>query len=97
MIQKGHFLAPDIRDKLAQLKDNWRNLKSKAEKRKQDLNDSLQAHQYLADANEADSWMREKEPVVGSTDYGKDEDKRRISTEKTSCFNVRFGRIQVDY
>lgn len=35
MIQKGHFLAPDIRDKLAQLKDNWRNLKSKAEKRKQ--------------------------------------------------------------
>lgn len=38
------------------------------------MNDSLQAHQYLADANEADSWMREKEPVVGSTDYGKDED-----------------------
>lgn len=35
MIQKGHFLAPDIRDKLAQLRDNWRNLKNKAEKRKQ--------------------------------------------------------------
>lgn len=34
----------------------------------------LQAHQYLADASEAESWMREKEPVVGSTDYGKDED-----------------------
>jgi spectrin alpha len=74
MIQRGHFLAPDIREKLAQLRDNWRNLKSKAEKRKQELNDSLQAHQYIADANEADSWMREKEPVVGSTDYGKDED-----------------------
>lgn len=38
MIQKGHFLAPDIRDKLAQLKDNWRNLKTKAEKRKQGKN-----------------------------------------------------------
>lgn len=34
----------------------------------------FEAHQYLADANEAGSWMREKEPVVGSTDYGKDED-----------------------
>lgn len=34
----------------------------------------FKAHQYLADANEAESWMREKEPVVGSTDYGKDED-----------------------
>lgn len=53
MIQRGHFLAPDIREKLAQLRDNWRNLKAKAEKRKQELNDSLQAHQYLADANEA--------------------------------------------
>ncbi|KHN88357.1 Spectrin alpha chain [Toxocara canis] len=74
MVQQGHFLAPDIRDKLAQLKDNWRTLKAKAEKRRQELDDSLQAHQYLADANEAESWMREKEPVVGSTDYGKDED-----------------------
>ncbi|MCP9263394.1 Spectrin alpha chain [Dirofilaria immitis] len=74
MIQQGHFLAVDIREKLAQLRDGWRNLKIKADKRRQDLDDSLQAHQYLADANEAESWMREKEPVVGSTDYGKDED-----------------------
>jgi spectrin alpha len=74
MIKEGHFLAPDIRDKLAQLRDNWRTLKTKAEKRRTDLNDSLQAHQYLADANESESWMREKEPIVGSTDYGKDED-----------------------
>jgi spectrin alpha len=35
MIQRGHFLAPYIRDKLAQLRDNWRALKTKAEKRKQ--------------------------------------------------------------
>uniref|UniRef100_A0A1I8B6Y0 Spectrin alpha chain n=1 Tax=Meloidogyne hapla TaxID=6305 RepID=A0A1I8B6Y0_MELHA len=74
MIQRGHFLAPDIREMLAQLRDNWRALKTKAEKRKQDLQDSLQAHQYLADASEADSWMRDKEPIVGSNDYGKDED-----------------------
>lgn len=74
MVKQGHFLAADIRDKLAQLRDGWRNLKTKADKRRQDLDDSLQAHQYLADANEAESWMREKEPVVGSSDYGKDED-----------------------
>jgi len=43
---------------LAQLRDNWRALKTKAEKRKQDLQDSLQAHQYLADASEADSWVK---------------------------------------
>ncbi|TKR73840.1 hypothetical protein L596_021099 [Steinernema carpocapsae] len=82
MIAQGHFLAPDIRDKLAQLRDNWRALKTKADKRRQELNDSLQAHQYLADANEAESWMREKEPVVGSTDYGKDEDSAEALLKK---------------
>ena len=34
----------------------------------------LQAHQYFADAGEAESWMREKEPLAGNADYGKDED-----------------------
>ena len=29
--------------------------------------------QYYADANEADSWMTEIEPVVSSRDYGRDE------------------------
>ncbi len=47
-----------------------------------DLDDSLHAHQYLADANEADAWMREKEPVVGSTDYGKDEDSAEALLKK---------------
>ncbi|EYB99527.1 hypothetical protein Y032_0122g1099 [Ancylostoma ceylanicum] len=82
MIQQGHFLAPEIRDKLAQLRDNWRILKTKAEKRRLELDDSLQAHQYLADANEAESWMAEKEPVVGSTDYGKDEDSAEALLKK---------------
>ena len=51
----------------------------KAQQRKQDLEDSLQAQQYFADANEAESWMREKEPIVGNPDYGKDEDSAEVS------------------
>lgn len=82
MIKDGHFLAPEIRDKLAQLRDSWRLLKTKAEKRKGELEDSIQAHQYLADANEAESWMAEKEPVVGSIDYGKDEDSAEALLKK---------------
>uniref|UniRef100_A0A183DQ64 SH3 domain-containing protein n=1 Tax=Gongylonema pulchrum TaxID=637853 RepID=A0A183DQ64_9BILA len=78
MIKQGHFLAPDIRDKLAQLRDSWRNLKAKADKRRQDLDDSLQATLSTFFGTppriHTESWMREKEPVVGSTDYGKDED-----------------------
>lgn len=36
----------------------------------------------MADANEAESWMREKEPLVGSTDYGKDEDSAEALLKK---------------
>ncbi|GCB86460.1 hypothetical protein scyTo_0027173, partial [Scyliorhinus torazame] len=69
-----HFASEDVKGKLNDLNQKWDSLKAKAAQRRQDLEDSLQAQQYFADANEAESWMREKEPVVGSVDYGKDED-----------------------
>lgn len=50
--------------------------------RKQDLEDSLQAHQYFADANEAESWVKEKEPMVLSQDYGRDEDSSEALLKK---------------
>lgn len=46
------------------------------------MEDSLQAHQYYADANEAESWMKEKEPIVSNTDYGKDEDSSEALLKK---------------
>lgn len=49
--------------------------------RKQDLEDSLQAQQYFADANEAESWMKEKEPIAANTDYGKDEDSAEVGRQ----------------
>lgn len=68
-----------MKAKLQELHNRWDGLKGKATQRRQDLEDSLQAQQYFADANEAESWMREKEPIVGSTDYGKDEDSAEVN------------------
>lgn len=68
--------------KLTEVHGRWDTLKLKASQRKQDLEDSLQAQQYFADANEAESWMREKEPIVGSPDYGKDEDSAEVNAGK---------------
>lgn len=56
----------------------FNHFQDKAQQRKQDLEDSLQAQQYFADANEAESWMREKEPIAANTDYGKDEDSAEV-------------------
>lgn len=82
MLLSGHFAGEDVKTRLAELHGRWDTLKAKSSQRRQDLEDSLQAQQYFADANEAESWMREKEPIVGSTDYGKDED----SAEARGCF-----------
>lgn len=82
MVKEGHFAGEDITRKVNELQDKWNNLKDKANKRREDLDDSLQAQQYFADANEADSWMREKEPIVGNTDCGKDEDSAEALLKK---------------
>ncbi|XP_026468326.1 LOW QUALITY PROTEIN: spectrin alpha chain-like, partial [Ctenocephalides felis] len=82
MIDEQHFAAPEIKQRMDQLEEQWNQLKEKALKRKQDLEDSLQAHQYFADANEAESWMREKEPIVCNQDYGKDEDSSEALLKK---------------
>ena len=79
IIPPGHFAAEDVKAKLSELNQKWEALKAKASQRRQDLEDSLQAQQYFADANEAESWMWEKEPIVGSTDYGKDEDSAEVA------------------
>ncbi|KAI1305303.1 Spectrin alpha chain [Halotydeus destructor] len=82
MINENHFASEEIRSRLLALDDKWNALKEKANQRKVDLDDSLQAHQYFADANEAESWMKEKEPIVASRDYGKDEDSTEALLKK---------------
>ncbi|XP_026501160.2 spectrin alpha chain isoform X1 [Vanessa tameamea] len=78
----GHFAAADIAARLHALHHTWTQLQEKALQRKQDLEDSLQAQQYFADANEAESWMREKEPMANTQDYGKDEDSSEALLKK---------------
>jgi spectrin alpha len=82
MVSEGHFAADDIKQKINGLEEKWKQLNDKANQRKVDLEDSLQAQQYFADANEAESWMREKEPIIGNTDYGKDEDSAEALLKK---------------
>jgi spectrin alpha len=74
MVADGHFAAAEVRQRVDLLDDHWAQLKEKARQRKHDLDDSLQAHQYFADANEAESWMKEKEPIVCNVDYGERRD-----------------------
>eukprot|EP00731_Ephydatia_muelleri_P023859 Em0016g130a len=60
------------------------SFRERVQERKKDLENALQVHQYYADANEAESWMKEKEAVVSSGDYGKDEDSAESSESSDS-------------
>jgi spectrin alpha len=86
MVEEGHFASDEIKARLGQLHDHWNQLKEKSAQRKQDLEDSLQAHQYFADANEAESWMKEKEPLAGNADFGKDEDASEALLKRHEAF-----------
>ncbi|XP_024083018.1 spectrin alpha chain [Cimex lectularius] len=82
MIADNHFASDEISRRTNELTMHWTQLKEKAVQRKEDLEDSLQAHQYFADANEAESWMKEKEPMVVNQDFGKDEDSSEALLKK---------------
>ena len=51
--------------------------------RKQLLMDSYEAQQYFSDAMEAELRMKDLEPVVRSSDYGKDEDMAKVCLNYT--------------
>ena len=61
----------------------------------------LLVSQYYADANEADSWMAEIEPVVSSRDYGRDENSahtllqshERVENE-VKAYNSELDRLK---
>lgn len=56
------------------------------------LREAEQAHQYFHDANEAESWIREKMPLVKSDDYGRDE---QASESLLSRFILRIHFISL--
>ncbi len=82
MAQQGHFAADDIGKRIGALKAGWEALRQKSDNRRKLLDDSLQAQQYFADANEAESWMHEKEPLVDCKDLGRDEDSTEALLKK---------------
>ncbi|BHF71927.1 hypothetical protein SprV_0401498800 [Sparganum proliferum] len=82
MVNEGHFAGDDIRKRIEELRNYWDSLRQKSENRRQLLEDSLQAQQYFADASEAESWMHEKEPLVDSNEFGRDEDSTEALLKK---------------
>ncbi|XP_071162084.1 spectrin beta chain-like isoform X8 [Mytilus edulis] len=73
LMNGGHEAKKEINSKIKNLIEKWDRLKKLAAIRRTKIEDGIEAHQYYADADEAEAWLKEKMPLVCSDDYGKDE------------------------
>ncbi|KAJ8678764.1 hypothetical protein QAD02_014551 [Eretmocerus hayati] len=73
LVAEQHPSAAEIENRLDSLQEHWRVLEELLALRKKQLDEAAEALQFCADANEADSWMKEKMALVASEDYGVDE------------------------
>ncbi|XP_063958759.1 spectrin beta chain, non-erythrocytic 5-like isoform X1 [Lytechinus pictus] len=82
LIDTGHPSKRKIKTRMESVGEKMEHLKEYAEGRKLRLQMAVQSHEYYIDANEAESWMREKMPLVCSDDYGKDADSAKTMLQK---------------
>lgn len=74
MIRNGHFASEEIEQQCRQLQTKLSTIRDLASVRRLRLLDAVESQMFYAEANECESWIKEKRPILTSTDYGKDED-----------------------
>uniref|UniRef100_A0A8C0U202 Spectrin beta, non-erythrocytic 5 n=1 Tax=Cyanistes caeruleus TaxID=156563 RepID=A0A8C0U202_CYACU len=71
--QKNPMRQDDILRQTDNLQKLWQQLQDEVADRKSRLQAAALIKQYFADIDEANSWLRERQPLLASEDYGKDE------------------------
>ncbi|KAM9654132.1 spectrin beta chain, non-erythrocytic 5 [Morphnus guianensis] len=71
--QKNLVRQEDILRQTDNLQKLWQQLQDEVADRKSRLQAAALIKQYFADIDEANSWLRERQPLLASKDYGKDE------------------------
>lgn len=74
MIRENHYAVEQIESQSNLLQQKLVNLRDLTNVRRLRLLDAVESQQFYAEANEAESWLKEKKPIISSHDYGKDED-----------------------
>ncbi|KAL7733152.1 hypothetical protein ACLKA6_004671 [Drosophila palustris] len=73
MIRDNHFASEQLQYKSELLQKQLVQLRDLAAIRRLRLLDAVESQLFYVEANEADAWMREKRPILASSDYGRDE------------------------
>ncbi|NXG68257.1 SPTN5 protein, partial [Baryphthengus martii] len=86
--QKNPAHQEDILRQTDNLQMLWQQLQQEVAGRKSRLQAAVLIKQYFADIDEANSWLRERQPLLASKDYGKDES----SAEALLHRHLRLGK-----
>lgn len=73
LTEENHPRAAEIQQHMNRNRQEWQTLDSLVDARSKQLQDAAEAYQFYADANEVESWLHEKLPILSSSDYGSDE------------------------
>ncbi|XP_059207001.1 spectrin family protein isoform X1 [Centropristis striata] len=73
LIQEGHFGAPEVTERIQDIRGQWTHLEETTKLREQSLKEAVALHQFQTDANDMEAWIMETLRQVSSQEVGHDE------------------------
>ncbi|KAL2094242.1 hypothetical protein ACEWY4_008961 [Coilia grayii] len=73
LVREGHSGAPEVTERIADVRAQWAHLEETSKLREQRLKESVALHQFQTDANDMEAWMLEALRQVSSEEVGHDE------------------------
>jgi spectrin beta len=99
LVDRGHFDAVTIQNKMTAVEQQFNELKQLAEERHTRLADSHKVHKFLREADEVSDWINEQMAVAASEDYGRDVEHVEILIQKFESFlstlNASHDRVEL--
>ena len=96
LITSHHQFKADVEARLDVVRNQWSHLHELSAMKRKQLEDAIEAFQYHHDANEAESWMKEKMQLAISEDCGKDEPSASALIQRHSRLEEEVNAYESD-
>ncbi|XP_024118372.1 spectrin family protein [Oryzias melastigma] len=73
LINEGHFGAPEVTERIQDVRAQWAHLEETTKLREQSLKEAVALHQFQTDANDMEAWIMETLRQLSSPELGHDE------------------------
>ncbi|KAG7272728.1 hypothetical protein CRUP_038174 [Coryphaenoides rupestris] len=73
LVQEGHVGAPEVTERIRDIREQWAHLEETSAWREQRLKESVALHQFQTDASDMDAWLADTLRQVSSQELGHDE------------------------